>query len=169
VLRFDSAASYFAIDRGIDWVGVRIRVATIRERLMPRCNRRIVFAKQREHKPTPPADEPPIWRRCLLCLFLASFRHDFRDGRQQQECLDYFVVFGQQHMDHLVTEMITHYHEERPHQARENEPLILASAKPPNRNRKKEQELLPDGITASQLECRERLGGVLKHYFRPAA
>lgn len=29
----------------------------------------------------------------------------------QQECLDYFVVFGQRHLDHLVAEMVTHYHE----------------------------------------------------------
>ena len=35
----------------------------------------------------------------------------------QQECLDYFIVFGEQHMNHIVSEMVTHYHEERPHQS----------------------------------------------------
>lgn len=45
----------------------------------------------------------------------------------QQECLDYFVVFGEKHMNHLVSEMVAYYHEERPHQAKENSPLIQAS------------------------------------------
>src|SRR5690606_11017697 len=42
----------------------------------------------------------------------------------QQECLDYFVVFGKEHMDHLVDEMLAHYHEERPHQSKDNDPLL---------------------------------------------
>jgi hypothetical protein len=29
----------------------------------------------------------------------------------QQECLDYFVVFGERHMDYLVSEMVAHFHE----------------------------------------------------------
>ncbi|UUO05345.1 integrase core domain-containing protein [Blastopirellula sp. J2-11] len=41
----------------------------------------------------------------------------------QQECLDHFVVFGEQHMDHLVKEFVEFYHEERPHQGKENELL----------------------------------------------
>lgn len=41
----------------------------------------------------------------------------------QQEVLDYFIVFGEQHMDHIVSEALAYYHEERPHQAKENVPL----------------------------------------------
>lgn len=29
----------------------------------------------------------------------------------EQECLDYFIVFGQEHMDHIVSEMVAYYHE----------------------------------------------------------
>src|SRR3954464_14629614 len=39
----------------------------------------------------------------------------------QQECLDHFVVFGAQHMDHLCKEFVEHYHEERPHQRLDRE------------------------------------------------
>lgn len=42
----------------------------------------------------------------------------------QQECLDYFVVFGQEHMNHLVSQFKAYYHEERPHQSKENQVLI---------------------------------------------
>jgi len=47
----------------------------------------------------------------------------------QQECLGYFVVFGEQHMDYLVSEMVAHYHEERPHQGKDNEVLIRGPTK----------------------------------------
>lgn len=89
----------------------------------------------------------------------------------QQECLNYFIVFGAQHMDHLVAEMVSHYHEERPHQAKENELLALATpnAKPSKVNRKKKRKSRSDVIPVSQIECRQRLGGRLKHYYRRAA
>jgi hypothetical protein len=32
----------------------------------------------------------------------------------QQGCLDYFVVFGERHMNHLVREMVAYYRESRP-------------------------------------------------------
>lgn len=61
----------------------------------------------------------------------------------QQECLNYSIVFGAQHMDHLVAEMVSHDHEERPHQAKENEPLALATpnAKPSKVNRNEETQV----------------------------
>ena len=37
----------------------------------------------------------------------------------QQECLDF-----QEHMDHLVSQFEAYYHEERPHQSKENQVLI---------------------------------------------
>jgi len=74
----------------------------------------------------------------------------------QQECLDHFVVFGEMHMDYLVREFVEHYHEERPHQGKENQPLTSAES---------QTEVLSIG----SVTCRERLGGVLKHYHRQAA
>jgi putative transposase len=70
----------------------------------------------------------------------------------QQECLDYFIVFGEMHMDYLVREFLEYYHEERPHQGLGNRPI---SGEPPP----------ADG----ELHCRTRLGGLLKHYYRAAA
>jgi putative transposase len=78
----------------------------------------------------------------------------------KQECLDYFVVLGQRHMDHLCNQFIEHYHAERPHQGLDNE-LIK-----PGRNRRKRQ---PDLIPLGAIACRTRLGGLLKHYHRKAA
>ena len=40
----------------------------------------------------------------------------------QQECLGYFVVFGEKHRDHLVSEMLAYYHRERPRQSKGNNP-----------------------------------------------
>lgn len=70
----------------------------------------------------------------------------------QIECLDHFVVLGEKHLNHLVGEYVTHYHEERPHQA-------LGNAPPTKLNPVNEGEVV----------CRERLGGLLRHYHRRAA
>lgn len=87
----------------------------------------------------------------------------------QQECLDYFIVFGEKHMDYLVSEMVSHYHEERPHQAKGNDPLTPPpSPRPTQGNRMKEQPP-PEVAPLSQIACRQRLGGLLKHYYREAA
>ena len=67
----------------------------------------------------------------------------------QQECLDKFVVFGREHMDHLVSEYVEHYHHERPHQSKGNRPLLSDTL-----------VLGPEG----EVVCREPLGGVLRHY-----
>ena len=70
----------------------------------------------------------------------------------QQECLDKFIVFGREHLDHLIGEYGTHYDEERPHQAKGNQPLLSPMA----------------AVESGAVVCRERLGGVLRHYYRAA-
>jgi transposase InsO family protein len=72
----------------------------------------------------------------------------------EQECLDKFIVFGREHLDHVCREYVEHYHAERPHQAMENRPLTVTGAAPPS---------------TGEIICRERLGGVLRHYQRAAA
>lgn len=71
----------------------------------------------------------------------------------QTECLDHFIVCGEDHLTHIAKEYVEHYNTERPHQGKDNEPL--AKLPPPN----------PDG----QIMCKERVGGLLKHYYRKAA
>lgn len=86
------------------------------------------------------------------------------------DVLDYFTVFGEQHMDHIVSETLAYYHEERPHQAKGNDPLAPAkAANDPKKAKRKKDESSPDVVPVSQIECRQRLGGLLKHYSRKAA
>ena len=88
----------------------------------------------------------------------------------KHECLDYFIVFGQQHMDYFVSEMVTYYHEERPHQSKDNDPLIPAVPDGvPKKRKPKKCKSPPEAVLLSQIRCRKRLGGLLKHYSRKAA
>jgi putative transposase len=80
----------------------------------------------------------------------------------RQECLDHFLILGEGHLRHLIQEYVEHFNQERPHQARGNVPLPDAQAadagEPPVLK-------FPKG----EVRCRERLGGLLKHYHRAAA
>jgi len=75
----------------------------------------------------------------------------------QVECLDHFIVFGEAHLNHLVAEYVAHFETERPHQGLANK-LVVAANLP--------EEDIP---LLGQVVCRERLGGLLKHYERRAA
>ena len=75
----------------------------------------------------------------------------------QLECLDHFIVFGEAHLNYLVAQYVEHFHTERPHQGLGNE--LVRPQKPPD-------EDIP---SAEQIVCKERLGGLLKHYQRRAA
>ena len=75
----------------------------------------------------------------------------------QQECLDRFVVFGEDHLRHIVSQYVEHYNEERPHQARDNLPLTVRPA---------DVGQIPSPPRA--VTCHSRLGGLLKHYVRAA-
>ena len=79
-----------------------------------------------------------------------------------QECLDRFVIFGAQHMNHLCQEYLEYYHHERPHQSLDNETII----KPKSRGRPKDEPEV--ALPLSELRCKERLGGLLKSYSRAA-
>jgi putative transposase len=77
----------------------------------------------------------------------------------QQECLDRFVIFGETHMNHVCTEYLEHYHTERPHQGIgiENELLV-----------RKRKPKPVDAIPLNEIQCSERMGGLLKSYWRKA-
>jgi hypothetical protein len=72
----------------------------------------------------------------------------------KSECLERLVFFGEQSLRRAITAFEEHYHRERNHQGLDNK-LINPGA------------LV--GSTRGEVECRERLGGLLKYYHRPAA
>jgi putative transposase len=75
------------------------------------------------------------------------------------EALDHFVVFGEKHLRHICTEYVAFYNQFRPHQGVGNEPL---GGLPPS-------DHLSEAISVAEVQCQERLGGLLKHYSRRTA
>lgn len=75
------------------------------------------------------------------------------------ECLDHFLVFGEKHFDYLCRQFVDYYHAERPHQGLDNRLIV---ERPPR------DETAPT-LPVCQIECRKRLGGLLKSYHRAAA
>ena len=86
----------------------------------------------------------------------------------RQELLEHFIVFGERHLNHLVSVFINYYHKLRPHQAKDNEPLVPASVAK-RRRRRKQRTPEPADILLAEIRCEQRLGGLLKHYYRKAA
>ena len=74
-------------------------------------------------------------------------------GSVKSECLDRIVPLGETHLRGAIRAFMDHYHEERPHQGLGNELLAPKATAP----------------VPGPLRCRERLGGVLKFYYREAA
>src|SRR6266481_3825506 len=74
----------------------------------------------------------------------------------KEECLSKLILFGEASLRRALTQFQEHYHTERNHQGKGNV-LLFPGA-----------EELPRSRAAS-LECRERLGGLLKYYHRQAA
>jgi len=70
------------------------------------------------------------------------------------ECLRRVIPLGEKHLRTILSEFLAHYHSERNHQGLDNE---LLTPLPANTN--------ADG----SIQCRERLGGTLKYYYRDAA
>jgi transposase InsO family protein len=72
----------------------------------------------------------------------------------KEECLERMIFFGEKSLQNAVSEFLTHYHQERNHQGCNNQLL---------------QPGIEVGRTAGDVECRERLGGMLRYYYRQAA
>ncbi len=71
----------------------------------------------------------------------------------KSECLSRLVLLGEGHLRLVVREYVAHYNEERPHQGLDGQFVVP----PANENR------------AGEIQCRERLGGLLRYYRREAA
>lgn len=50
--------------------------------------------------------------------------------RIKRECLDHFLVLGEDHLRYLIREFLTHYHDERPHQGIGNRPPKQVKRRP---------------------------------------
>ena len=72
--------------------------------------------------------------------------------------LNHFMVFGQKHLDYLVSKFVTYYHDHRCHQSLDNLPPVN-QLEPPE----------AATIRLKDVVCRQSLGGLLKHYERRAA
>src|SRR5215471_9674361 len=72
----------------------------------------------------------------------------------KEECLAQLILFGEASLRHALHEYVEHFHHERNHQGKGNVLLFPLSS----------QETECGG----QLQCRERLGGLLKYYARDA-
>jgi putative transposase len=72
----------------------------------------------------------------------------------KEECLELMVFFGQRSLQNAVADFPVHYHQERNHQGLNNQ-LIQPG-----------KEV---GRAAGDVACRERLGGMLRYYYRQAA
>ena len=73
----------------------------------------------------------------------------------KEECLSRLILFGERALQHALTEYVVHFHQERPHQGMGNVVLMPA--------------LCQAGPSPGPPQCRERLGGLLKYYYREAA
>jgi putative transposase len=72
----------------------------------------------------------------------------------KEECLERMIFFGNESLRQAVHQFPEHYHAERNHQGLGNR-LINAGTEV--------------GRRAGAVHCRERLGGILRYYYRPAA
>jgi putative transposase len=74
----------------------------------------------------------------------------------KEECLSKLILFGEASSRRALTQFQEHYHSERNHQGKGNVLLFPRADELPKR-------------TGSSIQCRERLGGLLKYYHRRAA
>jgi len=72
----------------------------------------------------------------------------------KEECLERIIFFGEKSLQNAVADFLAHYHQERNHQGLNNQ-LI----QPGNEV----------GCAAGDVACRERLGGMLRYYYRQQA
>ena len=75
-------------------------------------------------------------------------------GSLKSECLDRMIFFGEESLSRAVETYMAHYHKERNHHGLDNQVIEPGKGV---------------GHTDGEIECRERLGGLLRYYYRSAA
>jgi transposase InsO family protein len=100
-----------------------------------------------EHEGVNPVRLPP--RSPNLTPHIERFMRSIKE-----ECLEQMIFFGESSLRHAIREYLVHYHGERNHQGLANRILV------------------PDGEVgraSGEIQSRERLGGLLRYYYRKAA
>ena len=69
------------------------------------------------------------------------------------ECLDRMILIGERSLRRAVDQFCRHYHHERNHQGLDNKII--------------EPDFVSDG--EGEVNCHDRLGGLLRYYYREAA
>jgi putative transposase len=72
----------------------------------------------------------------------------------KEECLSKIILFGERSLQRALSEYVVHYHAERNHQGKSNILLFHQATQ----TRREEP-----------VQCRERLGGLLRYYHQEAA
>ncbi len=72
----------------------------------------------------------------------------------KSECLNRLIFFGEQSLRRATSQFLHHYHGERNHQGLDNKLIEPGPTV---------------GNTTGEINCRERLGGMLRYYYRQAA
>jgi putative transposase len=72
----------------------------------------------------------------------------------KDECLSKIILFGERSLRRALSEYVKHYHAERNHQGKGNVLLFPQDS---------------DIRHAQTMQCRERLGGLLRYYHQEAA
>jgi putative transposase len=72
----------------------------------------------------------------------------------KEECLSKLILFSEASLKRALGEFVAHYHAERNHQGKGNVLLFPVSIDTPH---------------VGAVQCRERLGGLLRYYHRQAA
>jgi len=71
----------------------------------------------------------------------------------KESCLDRTILFGERSLRRAVQQFVAHYHCERNHQGLDNQLIVPET---------------PAANPGAPIECRQRLGGMLKYYHRQA-
>jgi putative transposase len=72
----------------------------------------------------------------------------------KEECLERLVLFGEESLRNAAAAFLSYYHTERNHQGLDN--VII-------------QPGAEAGKSQGEIDCRKRLGGILRYYYRKAA
>jgi hypothetical protein len=75
-------------------------------------------------------------------------------GSHKSESLERMIFFGETSLRKAIAQFLEHYHGERNHQGLANRIIVPGN---------------DVGRTAGDIPCRERLGGLLRYYYRNAA